>query len=516
MGMSSGDLARRQQALADFGELTLRCNDLQQVLQEGCRLVADALQTELAKVLEISEDGSTALVQAGVGWAPGVVGQKRISLDDGSSEAFAIAGGIPMVTTDISAEKRFHFPDFMIEHGVVAQVNVPIYLPGGKAYGILEVDATKPREFPDADIQFLRTYACILGPVIDRLYQMTKLAHSNERFRLVVENAKDFAILISDSDDIVTDWFPGAEATFGWSAAEMIGKPVSTIFTQEDNESGATEREIATAIAHGKAPDVRWHVTRQGKRVYMDGQTIALRASDGTLQGFLKIAQNLTDRKRMEERQIVLLAELQHRVRNVLAMVAAIVQRSSLNVSSTDLRDHLSGRIAAMARTQVLLTRGAGMGVDLSNIIREELLIQATDTDQVIISGPVVTLAPKAAEVLTLAIHELATNASKYGAFTSANGRVTVGWEIEQRAGQDWLDLCWTETGVVFDGNAVRGQGFGTELVTRRVPYELRGSGNMAFEPDGLRCRISFPLVPGESFLQEGLSPAAILAEGRP
>jgi PAS domain S-box-containing protein len=471
------------------------------------------LQTDLAKVLEISEDRQTAFVRAGVGWAPGVVGQERLSLDDKSSEAFAIAGGTPIVTSDIVTETRFVFADFMLEHGVVALVNVPIFLPGGEAYGVLEVDAIEPRDFPYGDVQFLRTYACTLGPVIDRLDKINKLARSNERFRLVVENAKDFAILISDTDDIVTDWFPGAEAIFGWSEHEMIGRSASTIFTPEDNESGATASEIAMATAQGKVPDVRWHVTKAGRRVYMDGQTIALRTPDGVLQGFLKIAQNLTDRKRIEERQVILLAELQHRVRNVLAMVAAVIRRSSLNVSTTEFRDHLSGRIAAMARTQVLLTRGAGVGVDLSDMIRDELLIQAADKDQIVLFGPAVTLAPKAAEVLTLAVHELATNASKYGALVTENGRVTVQWEIERRAEQDWLNLCWAETGGNVEDNVPRGRGFGTELVTRRVPYELRGSGEMKFEPDGLRCDISFPLAPGESFLQEGVSPSVMRDE---
>ncbi len=104
-----------------------------------------------------------------------------------------------MVTPDIATETRFVFADFMLEHGVVALVNVPIYLPGGEAYGVLEVDATKARDFPHGDVQFLRTYACTLGPVIDRLNQINKLARSNERFRLVVENAKDFAILTISS-----------------------------------------------------------------------------------------------------------------------------------------------------------------------------------------------------------------------------------------------------------------------------------------------------------------------------
>jgi PAS domain S-box-containing protein len=515
MGAGHEQFARRQRALADFGEFALSCDDLQMILDEGCRLVAGALGADLAKIMEIEPDRNTALVRAGIGWRPGIVGEQRISLSEQSSEAFAINEGKPIVTHDIASEDRFDFPRFMHEHGTVALVNVPIFLPGHKAFGVLEVDAREPRDFSDDDVQFLRTYSATLGPVIDRLHKLTDLERSDERFRLVVENARDFAILMSDPSDIVTDWFPGAEATFGWSAAEMIGKPVSTLFTDQDKESSTPEWETATAAANGNAPDVRWHVTKSGKRVYLDGQTIAMRHPNGALRGFLKIAQNLTDRKRNEERQTVLLAELQHRVRNVLAMVAAVVQRGDLGGTAWEFRDHLSGRIAAMARTQALLTQGAGAGVDLEGMVRDELLTQAEGEHRCAIAGPSITLAPKAAEVLTLAVHELATNASKYGALSKRNGAVDVHWGIERREGQDWLEFAWLETGVELGPELSRRVGFGTELVTRRVPYELRGKGEMKLEPGGLQCRIAFPLTVGESILQEGISPTWRVVEGK-
>jgi PAS domain S-box-containing protein len=512
--MSAGreEFERRQSALADFGEFALSCDDLQMILDEGCRLVASAFDTGLAKIVEIEPDGKTGLVRAGVGWQPGIVGEQRVSLSDQSSEAFAFKERKPVVTHDIAAEDRFDFPQFMRDHGTAALANVPILLPGHMPFGILEVDARAPRTFSDEDIHFLRTYAVTLGPVIDRLHKIRDLERNNERFRLVVENARDFAIIISDPDDLVTDWFPGAEEIFGWTEAEMIGKPVATIFTREDKASGAPMWETDTARAKGKAPNVRWHVAKSGKRVYLDGQTIALRDSNGTLQGFLKISQDLTDRKENEERQTVLLAELQHRVRNVLAMVAAVVHRGDVGGTASEFRDHLSGRIAAMARTQALLTQGAGAGVDLEGMVRDELLTQAEGEHRCTVKGPPITLAPKAAEVLTLAVHELATNASKYGALAKPNGAVDVHWQIEKLEGQDWLQFAWVETGVELGDERPKRRGFGTELVTRRVPYELRGKGEMQLQPTGVECRITFPLTVGESILQEGISPTSNLS----
>lgn len=182
MGMADkSEMVRRQRALADFGEFALRSEDLQEVLAEACRLVAEALNADLAKILEIQRDDDTALVRAGVGWNPGVVGEVRLPLGERSSEGFALEAAKPVVTQDISKEKRFDVPDFLREHGVVALVNVPIFTPGGKAYGLLQVDAREPRDFGDDDTQFLRTYATILGPVIDRLHKVSDLKEARDR-----------------------------------------------------------------------------------------------------------------------------------------------------------------------------------------------------------------------------------------------------------------------------------------------------------------------------------------------
>jgi PAS domain S-box-containing protein len=371
----------------------------------------------------------------------------------------------------------------------------------------LEVDACRPREFADEEISFLRSYAAILGPVIDRLHKMDDLERSNERFRTVVENARDFAIILSDAEDRITAWFPGAEKVLGWREEEVLGKSVEMIFTPEDQQSEMPARETNSAAELGQASDVRWHVTKSGGRVFLDGQTIALRNADGSLQGYLKIAQDLTERKRNEERQSVLLAELQHRVRNVLALVGALLNRGDLTLSTREFRDRLRGRINAIGRTQILLTRGAGLGVALEGMVREELLAQGAGEEQVELGGPAITLPPKAAEVLTLAVHELATNANKYGALSQPSGRVDVKWRLEDRGGQTWLCLDWIERGVELQGNQPRRSGFGTELITGRVPYELSGKGEITIGDGGLVCHIGFPLQSGESILQAGLSP---------
>ena len=492
--------------LAQFGEFVLRCDDLQPILTEACRLIADALQTEFAKIVEIESD--SGLVRAGVGWNEGIIGRERIWLCERSSESYAIQQSEPVVTQDIGEEQRFEFPPFMKAHDVVAIVNVPIFLPGGHPYGLLQVDSRERREFGDDDIQFLRTYASVLGPVIDRLRGIGELKHAAERFRLIVENARDYAIFIVDPNDIITDWLPGAAAVFGWREDEIVGKTAAILFLPEDRANGVPEREIEHARNHDAAPNVRWHIRKDGSPVFIDGQVVTLRYPDRSVRGFMKIGQDVTERRRDEERQGVLLAELQHRVRNVLAMVRSIINRGAGGASVAEFRAELDGRIAAMARTQALLTRGTAMAVDLEGLVHDEILVHSPDETRISISGVSVMLSARAAEILTLAIHELATNAMKYGALSQPSGGLDIRWDVVQRDDNKWLELTWRESGMALAADAVRKNGFGTELVTRRVPYELGGQGRMTFDPDGLRCEIAFPLTPGESTLQTD-APAA-------
>ena len=170
----------RQRVLADFGEFALGSDSLDEVLQEACRLVADALGADLAKILEIEEDGAAALVKAGVGWQPGIVGKQRLPFSERSSETYSLKAREPVISRDIRDEDRFEFADFLIEHGAVSLVNVPIFLPGGEPYGLLQVDSRELRDFGDDDIAFLRVYATILGPVIDRLHKLHSLEQALE------------------------------------------------------------------------------------------------------------------------------------------------------------------------------------------------------------------------------------------------------------------------------------------------------------------------------------------------
>jgi len=200
-----------------------------------------------------------------------------------------------------------------------------------------------------------------------------------------------------------------------------------------------------------------------------------------------------------------LVGELQHRVRNTLAVVRSLVARSAETSNTVaDFAAHLDGRIAAVARVQSVLVRNPRAGVDLEGLVRDELLAQSADEARLQVGGPEIILPSKAAEVLTLAIHELATNAMKFGALSQASGNLQVTWRLEGvETPPQKLEITWVETGVRIAGEAPRREGFGTNLLKSRLPYELGGAAEIEFRPGGLVCQIALPFAPaGETGLE--------------
>ena len=208
----SDALLRQQTALARFGELALRSDDLDEILTEACRLVSEALGTEMSKVMELQADGETLLVRAGVGWGPGVVGVVTTGSEEGTSEGHALRTGAPLISTDLDHDERFRFPRFLIEQGVKAVANVAILgADGQRPYGVLQVDSRTPCEFGEGDTAFLSTYANMIAAAVQRFAATTdlrereaRLRESENRFRRISE-IETVGVVFFDADRRIFD-----------------------------------------------------------------------------------------------------------------------------------------------------------------------------------------------------------------------------------------------------------------------------------------------------------------------
>jgi two-component sensor histidine kinase len=186
--------------------------------------------------------------------------------------------------------------------------------------------------------------------------------------------------------------------------------------------------------------------------------------------------------------------DLQHRLRNNLALIRSIVRRSSETADSAEqFAVHLEGRIAALARTQGSLAAAGQAGVEFEDLVRTELIANAVPDARFLVHGPSVRLHSKGAETIALAIHELATNSLKFGALTAPNGYVAITWATE-RAAPPRLHVNWTESGVTIASLAPRKRGFGQELIESTLPYELNANTRLTFAPGGVQCLIDVPL----------------------
>jgi PAS domain S-box-containing protein len=177
-------LLRQRKVLARFGELALASDDIEQILDEACRLVGDALETNLAKFMQLEEDGITFFVRNGVGWTPDVVGKVRVQAREGTPEIYSLNTNAPVISTDVSTETRFLYHDFQTNNGVKAFVNVLVHGANGeRPFGIFEVDSRIPRQFTDSDIDFLRGYSNLLGAALKRFKNLDAMRSTEKRLR---------------------------------------------------------------------------------------------------------------------------------------------------------------------------------------------------------------------------------------------------------------------------------------------------------------------------------------------
>lgn len=204
-------LLRQRTVLAQFGELALFSQSMDEVLNEACRLVSEALETPLAKFVEFSKDRHAVLLRSGVGWQPGLVGQLRLDVVEGSSEEYSLRQNTPVVSPVRTTETRFRYNELLLGHGVEAFVNVLVKSPDETSpVGIFEVDSTEPRAFSDSDVDFLRGYANLLAGAIAQIQFAAAMAETERQLR---ENERRMRISVALNPQMPWTADPGGEVT---------------------------------------------------------------------------------------------------------------------------------------------------------------------------------------------------------------------------------------------------------------------------------------------------------------
>jgi PAS domain S-box-containing protein len=339
---------------------------------------------------------------------------------------------------------------------------------------------------------------------INCFYDVTarKQAEDVGRHLASIVESSDDAIISKDVYGIISSWNNGAERLFGYSADVVIGKSIFILIPPDRQDE---ERTILGQIRLGQTVNHYETIRRRKDGTLVDvSLTVSpLYDATGVVIGASKIARDITARKRADEHRRLLNAELDHRVKNVLATVNAIIEQTE--EASTTHADFVAGlrhRMKSLATTHELLSQGQWRGVSLAEIVRRGFAPYATDTTTV--DGPTVTLKAEAAQGVAMVLHELTTNAAKYGGFSTHSGGVLLRWWWLQNGSRGDLAIEWQEVGgpdVSPPGRA----GYGTTIVRELIPFELGGTVDLVFAASGVRCRLEIPAdwVSGENPLSD-------------
>jgi PAS domain S-box-containing protein len=332
--------------------------------------------------------------------------------------------------------------------------------------------------------------------------QSEQIAAAEQFVRSILEQASD-AIIVCDRAGRVTH--------ASWAAQELIGDAaIGTRFVEALPLSGVetgADKAVTPVLDAGTIVD-RLLGGQSMRNIEM--RVLTPRRTDGFFLlnggplldsqhmtvGCIVTLTDITERRRAEEKQTILVAELNHRVKNILAIVRAVATQTLVRSSSLSaFKEAFDGRLKALSLAHDILTSIRWGRVELDTLVEESLAPYraAGSAPRITTDGPRVLLPTRTVVPLSMVLHELATNAAKYGALSVERGNLEVRWGVVERGSGHWVELRWVEC----DGpptDAPVKEGFGTKLIRRSVSYDLDGQADLSFAADGLKGTLAFPI----------------------
>jgi PAS domain S-box-containing protein len=336
--------------------------------------------------------------------------------------------------------------------------------------------------------------AVFYNDVTERVEAEERLRQSEARFRELADNVSQLAWTADPSGWIYwynKRWYDYTGTTFeqmqGWGWREVHHPDhIARVIEEVQGKWAKGEAWEGTYLLKSAQGEYRWFLTR-AEPIWNE---------TGELVRWFGTNTDVTDQKKAEEHQGLLINELNHRVKNTLATVQSITSQTLRNAgTATDAKEAIEGRLLALSRAHDVLTRENWEGAGLHEIVEQAVAAYSSrGEDRLHLRGPRVRLSPRMALALAMALQELATNAVKYGALSNATGEIRITWTIENTADPARLRVRWQEAG----GPPVQvptRRGFGTRLIERSLAQDLDGEVRIDFAPEGIMCTVDAPLT---------------------
>jgi PAS domain S-box-containing protein len=506
------ELWRRPARRPDYQSESRAFAKLSEALSESPRTILQTLAETALEILDADSAGLSLLTDDGAAFYWGAIaGAWKPHLGGGTPRNSGPCGDVldhnkPLLFSHW--EKRYPYlaeATPLAEEGLL----VPFYI-GNQAVGTIWVIAhSSRRKFDAEDLRQLES----MGRFASAAYRTTKLLETGEAGRAALEgierlresehrleqllHALPAAVYTTDPQGRITYFneaaveFAGRRPQIGdmWCVTWRLFHPDGTPMPHEECPMAVALKEnrpVYGEEAIAERPD--------GTRRWFAPFPTPLRNSAGELTGAVNMLVDITQRKEAERRQKLLVDELNHRVKNTLASVQSLVVQTAKTAESVEeFRTSVEGRILAMSRAHDQLSRHSWAKAELGSLL-QACLQPYLSKGNLALSGKPVIIPPRAALMLCMAVHELATNAAKYGALSTPSGRVDLSWKVQGKNGGRSVRLHWAER----DGPAVSApqrKGFGTRLLERGIQAELHGTTAIHFLHCGLECEIIIPLA---------------------
>jgi PAS domain S-box-containing protein len=383
---------------------------------------------------------------------------------------------------------------------VVSYLAVPVISRTGSVHGGIFIAHDEPAQFDEEAEEIVKAIAAHAAIAIDNAALLVEARRESEVRRIAHEASAKLAAIVAHSDDAIvsksldgtiTSWNASAERLFGYTAGEAIGRPITMLIPDERRHE---EDMIIGGVREGRRTD---HFETQRRR--KDGSLIhvaltvsPIRDEDSVIVGASKIARDISDRVQAQEQQALLMREMNHRIKNLFALTGGLISLSARSATSVEeLTQKLRERLTALARAHALTISGEAHGesasTDLVSLVRAILSPYEAEHQQALeVTGSNISVAGSALTALALVLHELATNAAKYGALSTVDGHVELKWSHET---DGRLNLRWTETGGPTVSPPTR-RGFGGRIIERMIA-QLKGQSHFDWRANGLVCEIT-------------------------
>jgi PAS domain S-box-containing protein len=451
--------------------------------------VMELLNADLGYIQLYDSDNGKLRIAAQRGFEPSFLEHfSEIDASDAVASGRALAARQQIIIEDTDKEPAFRTGlEWAVQAGFRAAQTTPLIVGDGKVVGVLSTHFRTPRQFSAHDLRLLSICSRQAADSINA-YLLQDLVRNNEsRLNQVLETEAIGVVFMSQNGVVIATNNAFLQMT-GYSRAEINARELSWRTWTPPEWFAATEEQLQRVARTGHlGPYENEFLCRDGSRRWM--LLAGRRLDDGTIAQYCI---DINAQKRAEAERELLASELSHRVKNTLAIVQALASQTTAK-SVNEFRDKFAGRLRALAEANTLLIDSEWSSVDLKALLEQALSAYGVDdAPRVQLDGVSVALAPKRALGLKMVVHELATNAVKYGALSNAEGLVHLSWQVAQTGdGEYQVRLRWEERGGPIV-EAPKQTGFGARMIRTASEHDLGGEARLEFAREGLICELTF------------------------